>query len=187
MANKVLGYINGIISGFISGVNWLIEQVNSKLGTDFNTPHSPTLKNPFDKPTSNKNVAEFVGMDYVDVNRWAGVGAEFAAGFVRKTEEHLGFGDGIGSIDEIGTLDNVGEVGKIRDDVNIADEDLKLLEDLIIQNRVNQINVTVQTRAPQITNNNTINNGQDFDEFLAGMVDGLDEAVQVSVDEDYDI
>ena len=126
-------------------------------------------------------------MDYVDMNKWAGVGAEFAAGFVRKTEEHLGFGDGIGSIDEIGTLDNVGEVGKIGDDVNIADEDLKLLEDLIIQNRVNQINVTVQTRAPQITNNNTINNGQDFDEFLAGMVDGLDEAVQVSVDEDYDI
>ena len=95
--------------------------------------------------------------------------------------------DTIGNIPNLGHLDDVGEVGKIRADANIADEDQKLLEDLIIQNRVNQINVTVQTKAPQITNNNTINNGQDFDEFLAGMVDGLDEAVQVSTDEDYDI
>lgn len=194
MADKVLGCLNGLISGFINGVNWLIDQVNSKLGTDLDTLSQREIGNPFTKPTSTKSVVEFVGMDYVDMNKWAGAGAEFASGFVRKAGfSGAGFDNGIGSIDTIGTipnlghLDDVGEVGKIRADVNIADEDLKLLEDLIIQNRVNQINVTVQTKAPRITNNNTINNGQDFDEFLAGMVDGLDEAVQVSTDEDYDI
>lgn len=184
MSDKVLGYLHGIINGFIGGVNWLFNQVNGKLGTDFHTLEEVQLTNSLTKPTSDKSVAEFVGLDYLDTNQWAGMGADFAAGFIRKSSETgLGTSDGIETINNIGTVD---EIGRIRNDVNIADEDLKLLEDLAIQNRVNQINLTVQSKAPTITNHNTIQNGQDLDQFLLSMTDGLNEAIEVGTEGDYD-
>ncbi|MFR6290227.1 MAG: tape measure protein [Peptococcaceae bacterium] len=175
--NFIIESINGIIGGFNKVGGWL----GNALGFDYKGVQEITYRANFQGfKEAGQNFIENFTMD--DLKKRLGINLTGSSA--------VGLDNGIGSIDtvgSIGTLDNVGEVGKIRDDVNIADEDLKLLEDLIIQNRVNQINVTVQTRAPQITNNNTINTDQDFDAFLAGMVDGLDEAVQVSVDEDYDI
>lgn len=50
---------------------------------------------------------------------------------------------------DIGTVDHVGSVGKVEDDINISDENLKLMEEMVTQKYVNQINLQIAT--PQIT------------------------------------
>ena len=63
---------------------------------------------------------------------------------------------------------------------------MKLLMDLAIQNRVNQINLTVQTtNSPNITQNNTIANELDIAEVANGLAAGVYEANQVTVEQDY--
>lgn len=89
------------------------------------------------------------------------------------------------TIPDIGSVDKVGKVGKIDDDVNIADEDMKLLMDLAIQNRVNQINLTVQTSAPNITQNNTINTEMDLQTAVNDITSSVYESNQVTVEQDY--
>lgn len=86
---------------------------------------------------------------------------------------------------ELASVDKVGKVGSIDDDVNIADEDLKMLMELAVQNRVNQINLTVNTVAPSITNHNSINNGMDIAQFVDSMTYGLNESRMVTVEEVY--
>ena len=76
-------------------------------------------------------------------------------------------------------------MGKIDDDVNIADEDMKLLMDLAIQNRVNQINLTVQTSAPNITQTNTINTEMDLQTAVNDITSAVYEYDQVTVEQDY--
>ena len=85
----------------------------------------------------------------------------------------------------ISSVDKVGKVGKIDDDVNIADEDMKLLMDLAIQNRVNQINLTVQTSAPNITQTNTINTEMDLQTAVNDITSAVYEYDQVTVEQDY--
>lgn len=180
--NFIIEAINGVIGGFNKVGGWL----GNALGFEYKGVQEITYRANFQGfKEAGQNFIENFTMD--DLKKKLGINLTNPVDMGLGNGINTGGIDTIGNIPNLGHLDDVGEVGKIRADVNIADEDLKLLEDLIIQNRVNQINVTVQTKAPQITNNNTINNGQDFDEFLAGMVDGLDEAVQVSTDEDYDI
>lgn len=85
----------------------------------------------------------------------------------------------------LASIGDVGKVGKIDDDVNIAEEDLKMLMELAVQNRVNQVNLTVQTAAPNITNNNTIASDVDAAGFIDALAYGLNESRLVTVDEVY--
>jgi hypothetical protein len=63
---------------------------------------------------------------------------------------------------EVGTVDSVGSVGSIKDDINIAEEDLKFLRD-IAEMRYVQNFVTL---TPTVSMDAQINNGADLDEML---------------------
>lgn len=90
-----------------------------------------------------------------------------------------------GGTTDIGNVDRVGKVGKIDDDVNIADEDMKMLMELAVQNRVNQINLTVQTAAPNITQHMAVNNELDIQAVANEFATSVYDASQVTVDQDY--
>ncbi|MFQ7553490.1 MAG: hypothetical protein ACLRMZ_28415, partial [Blautia marasmi] len=75
----------------------------------------------------------------------------------------------------IDTVGKVGKVGKIEQDVNIADENLKLLRDLSERQYVALVNLTVpQTNA---TINQTVNGGggSDIDAILYALKNELDQ------------
>ena len=86
----------------------------------------------------------------------------------------------------IGSVDKVGRIGAIDTDVNIADEDMKMLMELAIQNRVNQINLTVQTtNSPNVTQNNVINTELDLQTAVNEITTSVYDANQVTVEQDY--
>lgn len=93
--------------------------------------------------------------------------------------------DGVQTPVDINSVNNVNKVGKIDDDVNIADEDLKMLMELAIQNRVNQINLSVQTSAPNVTQNNIVNNELDVQTVTNQITTAIYNAKQVMVEQDY--
>lgn len=76
----------------------------------------------------------------------------------QKANEAAGFDEMMGGIDSIGKVD---EVGKINSDVNIADEDIKLLKD-VAEMRYVQNFVTLQ---PSIAMSASVTKDADFDTF----------------------
>lgn len=77
---------------------------------------------------------------------------------------------------DLSEIDVVDEVGKINTDVNIADEDLKLLKDVATAdylNRINSINVTVDATFGDI------NTGDDGQDMIGNLVDQLEERLAV--------
>ena len=92
----------------------------------------------------------------------------------------------IGAGKNIGDVGKVGKVGKIEDKVNIADEDIKMLADIVTRDRVNQINLSVQTKSPVIQNSATIREEADLDKLANKLAEKLDEASETSTDIYYD-
>src|SRR5690606_7007962 len=79
----------------------------------------------------------------------------------------------------LGNIDKVGEVGKIRDSVDIASEDLKMMRELAeMQNIQNFVTlsptVTVQT--------GDINNGYDIDTIIARIEQSMEEEIASSAE-----
>lgn len=77
-----------------------------------------------------------------------------------------GGGPGLGNIGEVG---KVGSVGKIDQDVNIADENVKLLRDLSERQYVALVNLTVPQTNATINQNVSGGNGSDLDAMAAAM------------------
>ena len=80
------------------------------------------------------------------------------------------FGAGAG---DIGNVDKVGKVGKIEDDVNIADENIKLLRDLSERQYVALVNLTVPQTNATVNQNNYGSSGSDADFLLNALSDML--------------
>ena len=76
------------------------------------------------------------------------------------------FGAGTG---DIGNVDKVGKVGKIEDDVNIADENIKLLRDLSERQYVALVNLTVPQTNLSVSQNVTGGGGSDIDAVLGAL------------------
>ncbi|WP_313184897.1 hypothetical protein [Lacrimispora sp.] len=64
-------------------------------------------------------------------------------------------------IDKVGSIGKVGEVGKIKDDVSLADEDLKMLVDLSERQYVALVNLTVPQTNATVNQNNYGGGGPD--------------------------
>lgn len=188
MVDNILGFLNGLIGAITDGLNWLINKVNDVTGLKVGNIAEWVIENPLMKPTSDaEDLFNYDPLDYVNYNNWANKGAELATGFVQKLgdKEIPGVG-GMGAMPDIGNVDKVGKVGKIDDDVNIADEDMKMLMELAIQNRVNQINLTVQTtNSPNVTQYNTVSNELDIAAVANEFAAGVYESSQVTVEQDY--
>ena len=102
-----------------------------------------------------------------------------------------GTGAGVGSASSMGEGKNIGDVGKvgkvgsIEKDVKISDEDIKMLYQMAVGDRVNQINLTVETKAPKIINNNNISRDVDMDNVYDKIAAALSNEANISVKQSY--
>lgn len=150
IVETVAGAIDALIgSDLSSSVSGFREQIGSWVDENFG-----------------ENAIQIKRMASLDVKDTAAAGGEIGAGLGKKLDNMNfslddiagslgGLGDtGSGGIGDIG---KVGSVGKIEQDVNIADENIKLLRDLSERQYVAMVNLTVpQTNA---TINQTVNGG----------------------------
>lgn len=82
---------------------------------------------------------------------------------------------GIGAGNDIGNVGKVGSVGKIEQDVNIADENIKLLRDLSERQYVALVNLTVPQTNAIINQTVTGGAGSDVDAMLHALKNELDQ------------
>ena len=97
----------------------------------------------------------------------------------------VGSAAAMGEGKNIGDVGKVGKVGSIEKDVKISDEDIKMLYQMAVGDRVNQINLTVETKAPKIVNNNNISRDVDIDNVYEKIATALSNEANISVKESY--
>lgn len=190
--------VQRFINDFLSGVDALVDAVNQY--TPLKLEHTQKLTFATDAAEAqerlNKTRAEKLAQERADLEAaqrerqekleeyrvyWA---EKFGDNKAEEAPKEIPGMDGW-TMPNISSVDKVGKVGKIDDDVNIADEDMKLLMDLAIQNRVNQINLTVQPSAPNITQTNIINTELDMQAAVNDITSAVYESNQVVVEQDY--
>lgn len=79
-----------------------------------------------------------------------------------------GIGDGVGSIDD--------NTGKIKDSLDVTEEDLKYLRDIAEQEAINRF-TTAEINVDMSGMQNTVNSGDDIDGFMTKLTDSVNEAV----------
>lgn len=79
-----------------------------------------------------------------------------------------GVGDGIGNIDD--------NTGKIKDSLEVSEEELKYLRDIAEQEAINRF-TTAEINVDMSGMQNTVNSGDDIDGFMTKLTDSVNEAV----------
>lgn len=92
---------------------------------------------------------------------------DYTSGFSDATA-NSGVGDGIGNIDD--------NTGKIKDSLDITEEDLKYLRDIAEQEAINRF-TTAEINVDMSGMQNTVNSGDDIDGFMTKLTDSVNEAV----------
>ncbi|RHR49617.1 hypothetical protein DWX10_20725 [Clostridium sp. AF18-27] len=150
IVETVAGAIDALLgSDLSSSVSGFREQIGSWVDENFG-----------------ENAIQIKRMASLDVKDTAAAGGEIGAGLGKKLDNmNFSLDDIAGSLGGLGAtgsgglgdIGKVGSVGKIEQDVNIADENIKLLRDLSERQYVAMVNLTVpQTNA---TINQTVNGG----------------------------
>jgi len=123
-------------------------------------------------------------MAKLDTGTTAGTGGDLGASLGKKMDNmnfslesitgKLGDHGGITGMGDIGNVGKVGKVGKIEQDVNIADENIKLLRDLSERQYVALVNLTVPQTNTTVNQNNYGGGGPDStDAILKALSDML--------------
>lgn len=92
---------------------------------------------------------------------------DYTSGF-NDAIANSGVGDGIGNIDD--------NTGKIKDSLDITEEDLKYLRDIAEQEAINRF-TTAEINVDMSGMQNTVNSGDDIDGFMTKLTDSVNEAV----------
>lgn len=92
---------------------------------------------------------------------------DYTSGF-NDAIANSGIGDGVGSIDD--------NTGKIKDSLDITEEDLKYLRDIAEQEAINRF-TTAEINVDMSGMQNTVNSGDDIDGFMTKLTDSVNEAV----------
>lgn len=92
---------------------------------------------------------------------------DYTSGFADAIA-NSGVGDGIGNIDD--------NTGKIKDSLDITEEDLKYLRDIAEQKAINRF-TTAEINVDMSGMQNTVNSGDDIDGFMTKLTDSVNEAV----------
>lgn len=92
--------------------------------------------------------------------------ASYADGF-NDVIANSGIGDGVGSIDD--------NTGKIKDSLEVSEEELKYLRDIAEQEAINRF-TTAEVTINQ-TNNNNVSSDTDLDGFITALDDAMGEAI----------
>lgn len=91
---------------------------------------------------------------------------DYTSGF-NDAIANSGVGDSIGNIDD--------NTGKIKDSLDVTEEDLKYLRDIAEQESINRF-TTAEVTINQ-TNNNNVSSDTDLDGFITALDDAMDEAI----------
>ena len=110
------------------------------------------------------NVGDYTS-GFSDAIANSGVG-DYTSGF-SDAIANSGVGDGIGNIDD--------NTGKIKDSLDITEEDLKYLRDIAEQEAINRF-TTAEVTINQ-TNNNNVSSDTDLDGFITALDDAMGEAI----------
>lgn len=92
---------------------------------------------------------------------------DYTSGF-NDAIANSGIGDGVGSIDD--------NTGKIKDSLDVTEEDLKYLRDIAEQEAINRF-TTSEINVDMSGMQNTVNSGDDIDGFMTKLTDSVNEAV----------
>ena len=92
---------------------------------------------------------------------------DYTSGF-NDAIANSGIGDGVGSIDD--------NTGKIKDSLDVTEEDLKYLRDIAEQEAINRF-TTAEINVDMSGMQNTVNSGDDIDGFMTQLTDSVNEAV----------
>ena len=92
---------------------------------------------------------------------------DYTSGF-NDAIANSGVGDSIGNIDD--------NTGKIRDSLEVSEEDLKYLRDIAEQEAINRF-TTAEINVDMSGMQNTVNSGDDIDGFMTKLTDSVNEAV----------
>ena len=93
--------------------------------------------------------------------------ASYADGF-NDAIANSGIGDGVGSIDD--------NTGKIKDSLEVSEDELKYLRDIAEQEAINRF-TTAEINVDMSGMQNTVNSGDDIDGFMTKLTDSVNEAV----------
>lgn len=187
LTSDVLGFFDSMINGIISGFNWVANKSNEVIGTNFKSFGKIDIAGLAGAaPTSERNIVKFSRFDYIDTATYGAKGADMATGFLNKMgNSTLGLGN-TGAGNNIGDIGKVDSVGKIDKDVNIAKEDLEMMLEMVTQNRVNQINLTVTTKAPIINSHATVREEADARKLASEIADMIYEGAEIGTDLPYE-
>lgn len=92
---------------------------------------------------------------------------DYTSGF-NDSIANSGVGDSIGNIDD--------NTGKIKDSLEVSEEDLKYLRDIAEQEAINRF-TTAEINVDMSGMQNTVNSGDDIDGFMTKLTDSVNEAV----------
>lgn len=92
---------------------------------------------------------------------------DYTSGF-NDAIANSGVGDSIGNIDD--------NTGKIKDSLDVTEEDLKYLRDIAEQEAINRF-TTTEINVDMSGMQNTVNSGDDIDGFMTKLTDSVNEAV----------
>lgn len=183
--SAVAHLVSGLLDTILGMVETAANAIDALVGSDLSGAVSGfrnNLSNWVDD-TYGEQAITIKRMAKLDTAATAIQGGEIGAGLGKKldnlninlediTGKMSGFdGAGVGGIGDIGKVGKVGSVGKIEQDVNIADENIKLLRDLSERQYVALVNLTVpQTNA---TVNQTVTGGGGSDiQAILGVLKG---------------
>lgn len=93
--------------------------------------------------------------------------SDYTSGF-NDAIANSGVGDSIGNIDD--------NTGKIKDSLEVSEEDLKYLRDIAEQEAINRF-TTAEINVDMSGMQNTVNSGDDIDGFMTKLTDSVNEAV----------
>lgn len=96
---------------------------------------------------------------------------DYTSGF-NDAIANSGIGDGVG--DGVGSIDD--NTGKIKDSLDVTEEDLKYLRDIAEQEAINRF-TTAEINVDMSGMQNTVNSGDDIDGFMTKLTDSVNEAV----------
>ncbi|WP_434419271.1 hypothetical protein [Tissierella praeacuta] len=161
LAMDVLGFFNNMLHGIVSGLNWIVEKINEKLGTNLGTVQLDFMDRAIlelekHKPTTDKNVWQAPRMEYKDYAK------EISKAYNWGDQLPDRFKAGLGSIEDAinnfanqesiwnaGQNDTLGKIDDNTKSLKKTEEDLKWMRDLAEQETINRF--TTATMAPQIS------------------------------------
>lgn len=156
--NDPVGAVAHLFFGLLDTILGVVETVANAIDALLKTDMSSAVAgfrgqmNDWVDGTFGENAVKIDRMAKLDTGEMASKGAEIGADLGKKMdnmnfslEDMLGKFGGLGGsgIGDIRSVDSVGKVGKIEDEVNIADENIKLLRDLSERQYVAMVNLTL--------------------------------------------